>query len=407
MTEINPAGWFQSLATHTAEQLRSYIGGLLAVPSGAASLKTANGVHPGIGTAMAVTQNGTPNMSVNVGAGIAFVVGTEGTKQGTYICENDAVVNKAITASDPTLNRIDLVVCRVRDQAYSGAVNSWDIFVVNGTAAASPSAPTAPSNSLILAQIAVNAGITSVTTARITDRRPWNAALGGHVPCTSAARPSNPYGGLYGYELDTARSIRYDGTNWHQLGRHICTSGTRPSGPFTGMEIYETDTGLKYDWNGSKWMRQEAYAIKLSDEQRVSTTTPTTDSTLFFNAETNSIYIFDMGVFVFGDSAVDLKVAMVIPASATIKWTVSPSQGGGATTGVFDTVTWHGSTTLAAPGWVIGLLSNPNHSIMRVWGYVTTAGSSGVVGLQYAQNVSNASASFVEAGSYLTYKQVG
>src|SRR5438046_4639276 len=40
----------------------------------------------------------------------AFILGTEGTKQGTYFVENDATVNKAIAASDPTNPRIDIVV---------------------------------------------------------------------------------------------------------------------------------------------------------------------------------------------------------------------------------------------------------------------------------------------------------
>src|SRR6266496_494426 len=139
MTEINPPGWLQNLTTHTAEQMRSYLGAFLAVPSGAASLKTASAVHPGLGGALAVTQNGTPNMSVNVAAGMAFIAGTEGTKQGTYIVQNDATVNKAIAASDPTLNRIDLVVAKVQDTQYSGATNSWSLAVVTGTPAGSPS----------------------------------------------------------------------------------------------------------------------------------------------------------------------------------------------------------------------------------------------------------------------------
>src|SRR2546423_9628450 len=120
MTEINPPGWIQALATHTAEQMRSYIGGLLSVASASSSLKTANAVHPALGGQLAVTQNGTPNMSVNVASGLAFISGTEGTKQGTYIVENDGTVNKTITASDPTNPRIDLVVAKVQDAAYSG-----------------------------------------------------------------------------------------------------------------------------------------------------------------------------------------------------------------------------------------------------------------------------------------------
>lgn len=404
MAEVNPAGFFQNLNTHTAEQLRSYLGSFMAVPAGAASLKTASGVHPGIGSTLTVVQNGTPNMSVNVGAGLAFVSGGEGTKQGTYICLNDATVNKTITAAHATLSRRDLIVCRVQDSAYSGATNAWDLFVVTGTAAGSPSDPTAPANSVILARVAVGPAVTTIVNANITDLRPWNAALGGHVPCTAAARPANPYNGLFAYELDTKRPIKYDGANWHQLGRHICTSGTRPAGPYTGMEIYETDTGLKYEWNGSKWLRDYTTVYKTADESVTSSTTVQDDDHLKWLAEANATYVFDVQLFIFGDAGTDLKVGWSLPASTTIKWTGSPSQPVSATQA--DTATWHGSTTLAQPGWQFGLLSSPNHNVARLWGYAATAGTAGTINFQFAQGTSSVFGSFVELGSSLTYKQV-
>lgn len=406
MSEVNPAGFFQNLATHTAEQMRSYLGGFLAVPAGAASLKTASAVHPGIGGALAVAQNGTPNMSVNVSSGLAFVSGGEGTKQGTYICLNDGTVNKTITAAHATLNRRDLIVCRVQDSAYSGATNAWDLFVVTGTPASSPSDPTAPSNSVILARVTIAAAASSITNANITDLRPWNAALGGIAPCTSSARPSNPYSGLHGYELDTKRTIRYDGTNWHQLGIHICTSSTRPSGPYTGMRIYETDTSLEYQWNGSKWLRDTTYKYKASSESRASTTSLVNDTDIQWAGEANATYVFEANLFIFGDATVDMKVGMGIPAGGTARYTFSPSQTSGVSAGAFDSTTWHGSTALNDPSWTVGLLTNPNHSYMRWAGYIALAGTAGTIAFQWAQANSNVAAIFVEQGSWLQYKQV-
>ena len=129
--------------------------------------------RPGIirATDCAVTQNGTPNMSVNVAAGQVVVAGTESTSQGYYLVYNDAAVNLTVAAADSTNARIDLIVAKVQDQEYSGTVDAASIVVVTGTAAPTPVAPTAPSNSVILAQIAVAANATSITNAAITDKR--------------------------------------------------------------------------------------------------------------------------------------------------------------------------------------------------------------------------------------------
>jgi hypothetical protein len=79
----------------------------------------------------------------------------------------------ALSTADPTNPRRDLVVVRIRDAAYFGATNSWDLFVITGTPAASPVDPTIPSDGsyLLLARVAVAAGATSITNANITDLR--------------------------------------------------------------------------------------------------------------------------------------------------------------------------------------------------------------------------------------------
>ncbi|HEY9474989.1 MAG TPA: hypothetical protein VIS06_14195 [Mycobacteriales bacterium] len=134
--------------------------------------------RPGIiaPTDLDVTAKGTPDMSVNVAAGQVVVAGTESAGQGYYVVYNDATINLAVAASDPTNARIDLIVAKVQDQEYSGTVDAASIVVVTGTAAATPSAPTAPKNSITLAQIAVAANANSVTNADITDKRVFQGA---------------------------------------------------------------------------------------------------------------------------------------------------------------------------------------------------------------------------------------
>jgi len=104
---------------------------------------------------------------------MCHVAGTEGTTQGVYSCLAQTTTNIAVTAAHASLPRIDTVVARVQDSAYSGAVNSFTLEVVAGTPNASPVAPTLPANSLQLADIAVAASATQIVSANITDKRSY------------------------------------------------------------------------------------------------------------------------------------------------------------------------------------------------------------------------------------------
>lgn len=158
MTLRTPPSWLQN-GSHPAENDRLSMQALYATTGiiGASSL--------------AVTQNGTPNMSVNIAAGWAAILGTYQANMGVYTAYNDATVNAAIATSNPSLPRIDLVCLTVSDSFYTGVTNTVAVNVVTGTAAASPAVPSTPTNSIALAQIAVGAGVTSILNANITDVR--------------------------------------------------------------------------------------------------------------------------------------------------------------------------------------------------------------------------------------------
>lgn len=121
--------------------------------------------------ALLVTEQSPTAMGVTVAAGKAVVTGTEADSQGAYHVVNDAAVDLAVAASDPTNARIDLVVARVRDAFYSGAVNAWSLDVVTGTPSGTPAEPTVPANAVALARVYVAAGATEILTADLTDRR--------------------------------------------------------------------------------------------------------------------------------------------------------------------------------------------------------------------------------------------
>lgn len=119
----------------------------------------------------AVTENGTPNMSVNVAAGEAYVEGDESTSQGLYYVRNDATLNVAVSAASGANPRKDIVVVRVRDDDYSGATNAGDVAVIAGTPAASPTVPATPSNAVKVAEITVGQSASTVVQSNIVSTR--------------------------------------------------------------------------------------------------------------------------------------------------------------------------------------------------------------------------------------------
>lgn len=122
-------------------------------------------------TSMAVTAQGSPNMTVNVAAGWAAIVGTTQSNMGTYVAYNDATTILTITTAPTSNSRIDRVVATVNDAYYSGSTNNVTFTVVAGTVAASPVAPAIPANSISLATIVVGTNVTTITSGNITDTR--------------------------------------------------------------------------------------------------------------------------------------------------------------------------------------------------------------------------------------------
>jgi hypothetical protein len=160
MTEQNPATYLQA-GTHPAEGLRRMLDSLIG---------GADGVIYSSNLLVAERAAGV-NMSVDVAGGRAFVRGNEATYQGIYHIENRGTANVVVEASDATHPRIDLVSAVVEDSAYSGGTDAWSLVVTKGTAAASPSTPAAPANSISLATVTLPALVTTVLDSYIADVR--------------------------------------------------------------------------------------------------------------------------------------------------------------------------------------------------------------------------------------------
>jgi hypothetical protein len=130
-----------------------------------------------VSTSLQVTQNSPAGMSVIVKSGYAAIVGNYQSNMGVYTAFNDADAVATITTANASNPRIDRICITVSDAYYTGSLNTVSINVVAGTPAASPTAPTTPTNSISLATVAVGAGVTSILTANITDTRTETTTL--------------------------------------------------------------------------------------------------------------------------------------------------------------------------------------------------------------------------------------
>lgn len=122
-----------------------------------------NGVFADINDELAVVENDPASLSVVIGLGEAWING--------YWYQNTADLVKSLAAADPDNDRIDRIVLRL-DTVTNFKIS---VEVLAGTPAGSPSAPaltqTATTYEISLAQVLVEATVTSVADAKITDER--------------------------------------------------------------------------------------------------------------------------------------------------------------------------------------------------------------------------------------------
>jgi hypothetical protein len=143
-------------------------------------------------------------MNVTVGKGGAVIPSASGATDGGYRAQNSAAQTLTVAASDPTNPRIDIAVIQILATSPPTAA----VSLITGTAAPSPSAPATPSNAILLAQIAVGAGVTSITAGNITDKRLFTSASGGIIPVAAASAPTG-YTGNYIHDT-TSSSLRHN-----------------------------------------------------------------------------------------------------------------------------------------------------------------------------------------------------
>ena len=112
-----------------------------------------------------VSQSVVPAMSVQVIAGTSYFYGTGTTADTMFEFYSDSTETVTIPTASAQA-RIDIVCCKV--DASTGVAS---LVVVSGTPSGSPAVPATPASHYKLANVAVGAGVTTITNANITDTR--------------------------------------------------------------------------------------------------------------------------------------------------------------------------------------------------------------------------------------------
>lgn len=226
MAEINPPAWMQ-VGSYPARTDRLTISSLLCYPGFLVDESTPARIRQGIKPSyqqqqMKVRAAPTPNMTVIVSGGFAFIDQHDAGGTGTYVCVNDA--DKTLTvqpAGGAGQFRKDCVVASVYDAETAGSVSEWRLEVIQGTYAASAGTaarPSLPPNAQILADISIAPSQTSIATGNLGDVRSFSVAAGGILPVTSSTQPPRLHPGqmlyltnsdqfVYGTQAGTTQNL--------------------------------------------------------------------------------------------------------------------------------------------------------------------------------------------------------
>lgn len=181
-----------------------------------------------------VAAQGTPNMTVQVAAGIAYCFKPDGSN--VYVSNLDTAQNATIGANASGNPRIDSVVIKIDLGVTPNnlADNVATIVVVQGTPAASP---TAPSDSAI--QTAVGSGNPFLRLADITVANGATSITNGNIADQRVAVEFKLLSGRIRYNLSTSKlQFSNDGTTYKDFG----SAGSTPT--FTVVGTLSVNTSV-------------------------------------------------------------------------------------------------------------------------------------------------------------------
>jgi len=253
---------------------RHALGSMLTGITGNATYKRTGRIPYGSEPLKVTATTPTPNGFVHVSPGHLVLMGTRSL--APYVCTLDAVkdLNVLSTAAHGSLARIDRIVAQQNDTGHSDADNTWTIkqFVGNPNAVPVPATVTGSPDYVVLAEVTVPAGASSISSGNIANQyAPYTVPLGGILPVLNATERDAlfAYEGMAVWQSDTDWLLTYTGSAWRVIGIPVVsTSGnlsTIPS-PYNGQIAWVTATSELYRYNGSAWvgLLMEAHVYQTS-----------------------------------------------------------------------------------------------------------------------------------------------
>lgn len=177
--------------------------------------------------------------------------------------------------------------------------------------------------------------------------------------------------------------------------------------PVTNQVIYNSTEDTLKKYSGSAWVvysPNKQRKLLTADETRTNNTTMTSSPTFTFPVKANMSYTFEGFCPTLGVNTADLKVQFIGPAGSSILWTnrgnVGPAGGGSLTD--YNNVVQGGGVGRALN--TIDATTNIN-SFFPI-GTIVVSSTAGSLTMQWAQEVSNATASKILAGSWMEVERL-
>lgn len=331
MAIISPPAWLQAGSYPARTDRLSAISSMLWYAGFAADesapMRPRQGVRPSYqGIQMKVRAASTPNMTVIINAGMAFIDNHDTNGYGTYVLINDNDASLNIPAAGGAGQfRKDSVCLSVYDSETAGASDLARLEVISGPYAASAGATvrgTIPPNAIVLADVAISPSQTSVTNSNITDARNYTVGLGGVAPIPSTVAPNHPHPGQVWYETDLDR-FRYG----------------------------KADGSIAEILGSFQTVGRETFKIKAADLSRTATSAAA-DPDLTFSLDANATYEISGEIYT---SSTDNANANVL-----LDW-ITPTGVAGRWAGLgIDVSDTNNSGTANAVRWISTVLANPS-----------------------------------------------
>jgi len=228
---------FQDGMTWSGLLGRQYDSGTAVIDSGASAsaVTPAGGVYQSLAANLKVTAP-VSGLTVNVAPGYCMVPSVT-AQQGGYRFGLMQSGSLTVAANATGSTRQDYVLATATDLGNSSSTSK--VQYVTGTT----SPPLVPPSSIILAQVAVTNGATSITSGMITDKRTFVTAPGGILHLPNAAAAIAAPATQFFWEADTGTLMQGGGTAGHVTAYSSVPSGQTElaiSGDFPGVE-FEAD----------------------------------------------------------------------------------------------------------------------------------------------------------------------